>query len=52
MNLIAVPSCSNGRWRYPIDIAISFSNTYRLDSDLSDGERHPAIQQLWGIKIK
>ena len=33
---------------YPVDSAIGFPNTYpnTLDSDLSDGYRYPAFEQL------
>ena len=32
---------------YPVDIAISFPNTYPLDSDLSTGLRSPTFEQPW-----
>ena len=31
---------------YPADSEIGFSNTYRLRTDLSDGYRYPALEQL------
>ena len=31
---------------YPLNIAISFPNTYRLYSDLSGGQRYPTFEQL------
>jgi len=30
---------------YPLDIAISFPNTYLLDSDLSGVKRYPMFEQ-------
>ena len=30
---------------YPVDVAISFLNTYPLDSDLSSGLRSPTFEQ-------
>ena len=32
---------------YPVDVAISFLNTYPLDSDLSSGLRSPTFEQPW-----
>ena len=35
-----------------MDGAIGFTNSYPLDSDLSDGQRYPAFEQLGPVRLK